>query len=79
LSIKAIQKDMRKCPLCGGVIHSGDDLVCFRCKDTGGHVRLEIYDRDPGNDPEDSFSKVFMGSPHFGDMQKKNIRRGGFS
>ena len=71
---------MRSCPVCGDKIYSDDEgMLCYRCKDSGAHVRLEIYEKDPYNSPEDSFSKAFLKGPNFKDMQRKNIHRGGFS
>ena len=71
---------MKSCPMCGDVIYSGNDgPLCFRCKESGARVRLEIYDKDPYPKKEDSFAKTFIGGTNFKDMQSKNIRRGGFS
>jgi hypothetical protein len=39
---------------------------------------LEIYNKTPGDRSEDSFSKAFIGGPNFREMQRKNIRNGGF-
>ena len=70
---------MKTCPMCGDVIYSGNDgPLCFRCKESGARLRLEIYDKDPYF-KEDSFAKTFIGGTNFKDMQSKNIRRGGFS
>jgi hypothetical protein len=58
---------------------SQEGPLCFRCKDSGAKVRLEIYDKDPYNGGEDSFAKTFIGGTNFKDMQRRNIRQGGFS
>ena len=71
---------LKSCPMCGDRIYSdNDEPLCFRCKESGAHLRLEVYDKDPYARDEDSFARVFMGGTNFKDMQKKNIRRGGFS
>jgi hypothetical protein len=71
---------MKKCPLCGDVLYSSNDgPLCFRCKESGARLRLEIYDKDPYSKKEDSFTKTFIGGTNYKDMQSKNIRRGGFS
>ena len=71
---------MKACTLCGDLIYSSNDgPICYRCREMGAHVRLEIYDKETGITPEDSFSKAFIGGPHFKDMQRRNIRRGNFS
>ena len=58
---------------------SDEGPLCFRCRDSGAHLRLEIYDKHPDSSKEDSFARVFMGGSNFKDMQKKNIRKGGFT
>jgi len=67
---------MKTCPLCGDTFYT-EDLVCFRCKGTGGQVRLEIYDRpDASDESVQGFSNVWMGNLNYKDMRRKNIQRG---
>lgn len=72
---------MKKCPLCGDTIYSEDDVsICHRCRESGGHVRLEIYDDiDKGKEAPKGFSDIYMGGLNYKTMRGKNIRRGGFS
>ena len=71
---------LKTCPMCGDDIRPSDEgPLCFRCKESGARLRLEIYDKHPDSRKEDSFARVFMGGSNFKDMQKKNIKNGGFS
>jgi hypothetical protein len=66
--------------MCGDTIYAdSDEPLCYRCKDSGARLRLEIYDKDPYSGKADSFANSFIGGTNFKDMQRKNIRRGGFS
>ena len=71
---------MKTCPLCGDTIYSeGEEPLCFRCKQTGGHVRLEIYDHpDESNEPAKGFSEAYMGNMNYKSMRRRNLHRGGF-
>lgn len=71
---------MKSCPMCGDIIYASQaGPLCHRCKESGAKVRLEIYDKDPYAGNEDSFARAFIGGTNFKDMQRKNIRTGGFS
>jgi hypothetical protein len=63
--------------MCGDTIYSGEDPLCYRCKESGVKLRLEIYDKDPYTRRESSFDR-FTGGTDYTTMQRKNIRRGGF-
>jgi hypothetical protein len=66
--------------MCGDKIYSdSDEPLCYRCKGSGARLRLEIYDKDPYSGQADTFGNAFFGGTNFKDMQRKNIRRGGFS
>ena len=70
---------MKTCPMCGDTMYSDNDgPLCFRCKQSGAKLRLEIYDKDPYTGQATSFG-TFIGGTNYKDMQRKNIRRGGFS
>jgi hypothetical protein len=71
---------MKTCPLCGAVVYSNDDsAACFRCRNSGARVRLEIYDKkDEAEEPSKAFSDVFLGHMNYKRMRSKNIERGGF-
>jgi hypothetical protein len=71
---------MKKCPMCGDEIYAeSDEPLCYRCKGSGARVRLEIYDKNPDSGKEDTFASAFLGGSNFKDLQRKNIRRGGFT
>jgi hypothetical protein len=72
---------MKTCSLCGDTIYTDEEgLFCFRCKQTGGHIRLEIYDKpDPPKEGGTSFEDAFIGKLNYKSMRRNNIQRGGFS
>ncbi|MCI0560804.1 MAG: hypothetical protein MN733_20160, partial [Nitrososphaera sp.] len=76
----AIDYPMKTCPLCGDRIYAeGEGILCYRCKDTGGQVRLEIYDRpDAPVEPVEGFSDAYLGKLNYKSMRKRNLHRGGF-
>lgn len=71
---------MKTCVMCGDTIYSeSDEPMCFRCKQSGAHVRLEIYDRaDPSTEPVQGFSDAFLGKMNYKSMRRANIKRGNF-
>jgi hypothetical protein len=72
---------MRKCPSCGDAIYSedGKSPMCFRCRQSGVKVRLEIYDKeDIKDEPLKGISEIYFGNINFKKMRKKNIEYGGF-
>ena len=68
------------CPLCGGLLNDVErgSSLCFRCRESGGRVRLEIYDLEGDLKGADCFSDIFLGKTNYRKMRKANLKRGGY-
>ncbi|MEO9319289.1 MAG: hypothetical protein ABI361_01315 [Nitrososphaera sp.] len=72
----------RRCPLCGSALDADSEefTLCYKCRESGAKIRLEIYEADSTipKDPSSGFSELFLGKINYRKIRNANIARGGY-